>query len=217
MGNNKFESLSSEQLGQRYVPDVYQPDIYQIDYDKLKANGIKLISFDIDDTIIALAVKRVMFSDHIHIPKEAKTQFEALKALGFEVWLMTNANEGRAKAVAKQLGLKDHYIGKAHKPLTGSFQKLQSEYGLKKSQMAHVGNSILDDIGGGNVFGVTTCLVRRVGNLSAPWPNEATELRQVLKERGIWHKHHMETKGDQYYQLGEVQQKSPNFPMKTMV
>lgn len=211
MGNNNFEGLSDEQLRLRYVPDVYQPDIYQIDYDRLKANGIKLISFDIDDTIIALAVKRVLFTEHISVPKAAKTQFEVLKSMGFEVWLMTNANEGRAKAVAKQLGLGDNYIGKAHKPLTSSFQKLQDKYKLEKSQMAHVGNSILDDVGGGNVFGVTTCLVRRVGNLSTPWANEATELRRVLKARGIWYKHHLSQKGDQYYQLGEMQKKPQNF------
>ena len=38
-----------------------------------------------------------------------------------------------------------------------------------------------------------------------------TTLREELKKRGIWHKHHVEVHGDQYYQLGETQQYSPNF------
>ena len=45
-----LEHLSDDAL-MAYVPDVYQEDIYRIDYARLKANGIKLISFDIDDTI----------------------------------------------------------------------------------------------------------------------------------------------------------------------
>ena len=43
-------ALSDVQL-QLYIPDVYQKDIYQIDYQRLWDQGIRLISFDIDDTI----------------------------------------------------------------------------------------------------------------------------------------------------------------------
>lgn len=43
-------ALSDAQL-QLYIPDVYQKDIYQIDYQRLWDQGIRLISFDIDDTI----------------------------------------------------------------------------------------------------------------------------------------------------------------------
>ena len=45
-----LEHYSDDEL-MIYVPDVYQEDIYRIDYARLKENGIKLISFDIDDTI----------------------------------------------------------------------------------------------------------------------------------------------------------------------
>ncbi len=46
----ELAALSDEQL-QLYIPDVYQKDIYQIDYQRLWDQGIRLISFDIDDTI----------------------------------------------------------------------------------------------------------------------------------------------------------------------
>ena len=45
-----LEHYSDDEL-MVYVPDVYQEDIYRIDYARLKENGVKLISFDIDDTI----------------------------------------------------------------------------------------------------------------------------------------------------------------------
>lgn len=46
-----LQRMSDEQLRATFVPDVYQESIYKIDYGRLKAHGIKLISFDIDDTI----------------------------------------------------------------------------------------------------------------------------------------------------------------------
>ena len=46
--------MDDEYLIKTYVPDVFQKSIFNIDYDKLKAAGIKLISFDIDDTIVPI-------------------------------------------------------------------------------------------------------------------------------------------------------------------
>ncbi len=48
--SEKLAALSDVQL-RLYIPDVYQKDIYQIDYQRLWNQGIRLISFDIDDTI----------------------------------------------------------------------------------------------------------------------------------------------------------------------
>ena len=48
--SQKLAVLSDAQL-RLYIPDVYQKDIYQIDYQRLWNQGIRLISFDIDDTI----------------------------------------------------------------------------------------------------------------------------------------------------------------------
>ncbi|MCI8537529.1 MAG: hypothetical protein HFF18_02565 [Oscillospiraceae bacterium] len=78
--------------------------------------------------------------------------------------------------------------------------------------MAHVGNSQINDVAGGNAFGITTCLVRRAGKVTKVvnaaekigLPTEGQKLRKELKKRGLWRKHHKENKGDQYYQLGEV-------------
>ncbi|MDE6088854.1 MAG: hypothetical protein K2G25_10810, partial [Oscillospiraceae bacterium] len=64
------------------------------------------------------------------------------------------------------------------------------------------------DIGGGNAFRATTCLVRRMGDLAKPFhslfTSETHALREVLKERNIWYKHHQYIKDDQYYQLGDI-------------
>lgn len=150
---SNFKDMPDEFLRRNYVPDVYQPSIYKIDYQKLWDAGIRFLSFDIDDTIADLV--------NPNPPKEAKTLFERLKAEGFAVMLLSNAWDNRAANFAEKLGIEGKYIARAEKPLTSHFAKLQEICGLEKGQMAHIGNSIMDDVAGGNVFGVTTCLVRR--------------------------------------------------------
>lgn len=90
---------------------------------------------------------------------------------------------------------------------------LMAEYGAEPSQMAHVGNSMRQDIAGGNRAGVTTCLVRRAGYSikvvkffmkGTGLQTKGHLIREKLLERDLWRKHHKEVKGDQYYQLGEL-------------
>lgn len=200
---NPFKTMTDDYLRKCYVPDVYQKDVYAINYENLLKAGIKFLSFDVDDTLAPL--------ENTTPPKSATTLFENLKSMGFEVMLLTNNSDSRAESFAKRLGIPGQYIARAEKPTTSHFNDMQELYGLDKSQMAHIGNSITDDVAGGNAFGITTCLVRRVGNLS--WwggkiallagQNEGHELREELKKRGIWYKHHQYEDGDQYYQLGE--------------
>ena len=199
---NNFKTMTDDYLQRNYVPAVYQRNIYAIDYQKLKEAGVKLISFDIDDTITDLLVDNP--------PKEAITLFEDLKKMGFELWLLSNANEDRVSDFANQLGISQNYIARAEKPLTIHFQTLKDRCGVEKSQMAHVGNAIRDDVAGGNAFGIITCLVRRAGKtslipkLNPLVPTQSQLLREELKARGIWFKHHVLVPDDQYYQLGEL-------------
>ena len=195
--------MSDKDLIDTYVPDVYQKDIYAINYYQLKSAGIKLISFDIDDTIAKF--------EELTPPKNTVILFEKLKNIGFVLVLLSNTVMiSRAEHFADKLGV--DYIAHAHKPRSLSFAECQTRYFkkygviLKKEQMAHVGNSLLNDVAGGNVFGITTCLVRRAGTVAKPFHlhDEAHKLRRVLKQRHIWRKHHENQRHDQYYQLQDT-------------
>ena len=204
---SRFEDMSNEYLHSTYVPDVYQKSIFNIDYDQLKNAGIKLISFDIDDTIESIAVFKPT--------KESITLFEKLRLMGFELFIISNANFDRVEHFGDILKVKA--VHRAEKPYVKGFEDVQKYYQEKfgckidPNEMAHIGNSMINDIAGGNAYGVTTCLVRNVGILPKagkilnPFKTEGQELREVLLERGIWRKHHLKTKGDQYYQLNETQ------------
>lgn len=198
-----------------YVPDVYQEDIYSIDYKLLKEKGIKLVTFDIDDTIddsIANKIEGGIPWTKVKMPAEAKNLFRYIKSLGLKVALLTNTFEGVAKDVYEYLEA-DGYIYHACKPEITNFVKMMEMFEVTPAEMAHVGNSMRDDIVGGNRAGVTTCLVRRAGvtlkivkkieNIFGK-KTMGQLIRQELLKRDLWRKHHKYFKEDQYYQLGET-------------
>lgn len=206
---SSFSRMTDDYLRSLYIPHVYQHDIYAIDYRRLRDAGITFLTFDIDDTIATW-----LASDP---PKAAKTLMEHLKAMGFQVVLLTNNKDARGSHFAGALGI--DYVAQAEKPLTVNFQKLQTRFGLEKHQMAHIGNSQTSDVAGGRAFGITTCMVRavwRVMETGNPLvKSEGRKLREELLARGLWRKHHQEADGDQYYQLGETPPYLRRAPDKT--
>ena len=193
---NVFKNMTDEYLKKCYVPDVYQKDIYSIDYQQLKNAGVKLITFDIDDTIAGLLTANPS--------RTAITLFENLKNMGFELDIMSNTWEKRAVHFANELGIVGKNLGNAEKPLTVKYKKALELYGLQEHEMAHVGNCIADDVAGGKAAGIVTCLVRRSGVAGKIFSPDEDDLIDELKKRGIWRKHHKENKNDQYYQLGKL-------------
>lgn len=203
---NQYKTMPDEYLKAVYVPDIYQKSIYSVDYKQLREAGIKLISFDIDDTIVPIEK---------HSPtKSAITLFENLRLMGFELILFSNANNERTERFGEILGT--DYISRAPKPHVINFTEICKRYKekhnqkIKPDEIAHIGNNIIKDIAAGNTFGITTCFVRNVGKLPKigrnlkPHKTEGQLLRKVLLERGIWRKHHLNKENDQYYQLNDT-------------
>lgn len=195
-----FKHMEDEKLINWYVPDVYQPDIYTIDYKKLKERGIKLITFDLDDTIVPKITNRM--------PNPAPTLMSDLKKMGFNVMLISNSkNKKKVEGFAEKLNV-EYSIAEAKKPGGEAFEKARKKYPLEEKQIAHVGNSIMNDVGGANPSGIITCLVRYVGDIPHNVIQVDKTLKAELKKRKLWQKHHIEQREDQYYQLGEIQKGS---------
>lgn len=213
----QLKALSDEELASAFVPDVYQKDIYHIDYKRLRENGIKLISFDVDDTIgdtMLDKLKANLPMLKFTLPDKARRLVKSLHEMGFQVILMTNGQEEIGAGAYQQLGA-DGYIYRAEKPDTKNFELAMNRYGANAAQMAHVGNNIRQDIGGGNAAGVTTCLVRNAGKSEefgkfllrmVGRKSKGHYVRKELKKRKLWFKHHQHFSGDQYYQLGQMPQ-----------
>ncbi len=188
-----------------YIPNVYQETIFDIDYQRLKANGIEVISYDIDDTIGTMEKNWIRSAVGIFGMSEEAELFNSLKSMGFKtVLLSNNVDRNLVKGFHEKLQT-DYYIDNAGKPDTTCFDTVLGKYAIESNKMAHIGNSIIDDVYGGNKAGVITCLVRRKGRLYKLREGQEQEVRKLLKEQGLWRKHHKYTDADQYYQLGDTQ------------
>ena len=112
----ELAALSDEQL-RLYIPDVYQKDIYQIDYQRLWDQGIRLISFDIDDTIQDSGIDKIegYLGSGVRMPDKAVYMFRQLRGIGFALALLSNTSESIVSDTCEQLGA-DWYIAHAQKP-----------------------------------------------------------------------------------------------------
>lgn len=191
MANSKSEKR------QRYVPDVYQSNIGNINYIKLKEAGVKLLSFDIEGTLVGKDVS---------VPSEKIISlFKELKKEGFKCILLSD-NMEMAKQFMDVLGVPCAItiIGTDVIDLQRILERYASE-GIKKNQMAHIGNELKEDVFNGNKLGIITCLVRKAysGGKKGKLKSTEKELIKKLEKHGDFYRHHKYEKGDQYYQYGE--------------
>lgn len=139
-------------LMEKYVPDLYQKNIYEINYKNLTSRGIKLLIFDLDNTI-ALLLER-------HANEDAKKLFDKLKKK-FKILIASNSIKARVKVFANDLGV--DYISNCRKPKARELEQYILNSGYKLSEIAIIGDSMMDDVVCGNRIGITTILTDQLG------------------------------------------------------
>lgn len=137
---------------EKFVPDIYQKSIYTINYDQLYSRGIRCLLFDLDNTLVP--IKEKVPSDDV------KKLFDKLKHMGFKLIIFTNSTSKRAKPFKNILGV--DCCPFACKPFSKKFLSIIKVYDLKFSEVAIIGDSMMDDIYGGNNVGITTILVEQL-------------------------------------------------------
>ena len=138
----------------RFYPDDYIRSIYEIDTDDLLKRGIKVLIFDIDNTLVPYDVAEA--------PKEIIKFFKELQEKGFKICLFSNNTKERV--VRFNMGLKLIAIHKANKPLTGKFKRAIKLLETDKNTTAIIGDQIFTDVYGGNRAGLRTILVEPVSD-----------------------------------------------------
>lgn len=136
----------------KYVPDIYQESIFTINYDQLLERGIKCLLFDLDNTLVK--VKEKVPSDKV------KDLFDKLKAKGFKIVIFSNSPRKRVRLFKNALEV--DCCPFACKPFSRKFLSVIKIYDLKFSEVAIIGDSIMDDIYGGNKVGITTILINQL-------------------------------------------------------
>ena len=139
---------------EKYVPDMYQKDIFSINYDTLLNRGIKLLIFDLDNTI-ALINER-------HASDKAISLFQELKYKKFDIMIASNSLKQRVKVFAEELNI--NFISNCRKPKAKELENYILNSGYKLAEIAIIGDSMTDDVVCGNRIGITTILTDRLGN-----------------------------------------------------
>ena len=138
---------------EKYVPDMYQKDIFSINYDTLLSRGIKLLIFDLDNTI-ALVNER-------HASDNAIALFQELKYKKFDTMIASNSLKQRVKVFADELNI--NFISNCRKPKAKELEKYILNSGYKLAEIAIIGDSMTDDVVCGNRIGITTILIDKLG------------------------------------------------------
>ena len=137
---------------EKYVPDLYQKNIFEINYKNLVSRGIRFLIFDLDNTI-ALITDR-------HANEDAIKLFEKLKKK-FKIMIASNSIGVRVKVFATELGI--DYMSNCRKPKAKELEKYVLNSGYKLSEIAIIGDSMMDDVVCGNRIGITTILTDQLG------------------------------------------------------
>lgn len=150
---------------ERFYPDREVDSSYVIEYENLYEEGYRGIIFDIDNTLVPHGAPA---------DDRAMALFQRLKAIGFQIMLLSNNKEPRVKSFHEQVGGAG-YIFKAGKPGKAGYERAMQEMGTTPENTIFIGDQLFTDIWGANKAGIMTWLVKPIH------PKE--EIQIVLKRK----------------------------------
>ncbi|KKB36393.1 YqeG family HAD IIIA-type phosphatase [Bacillus thermotolerans] len=153
----------------KFLPSRHVKSIFQIKPEELKAQGIKAVITDLDNTLVAW--------DRPDATPELKSWFGELKKAGIKVIIISNNNEKRVRDFAVPLDIP--YIFQARKPMGRAFREAVNVLNVKKEETVVVGDQLLTDIFGGNRGGFYTILVVPVAQTDGVW----TRFNRLIERR----------------------------------
>ena len=133
----------------KFKPTKYYRSIFDVDFNLLKQEGIKLIACDLDNTLVP--------HDVILPDQRLIDFFKEIKALGFEIVILSNNKEKRVQLFSDELNIPYYYS--ARKPLKRAFKRLLKDYHLSNQEMCLIGDQILTDVYGANGMHIMNILV----------------------------------------------------------
>ena len=134
---------------EKFMPDVYQKSIYYINYDKLYKKGIRVLLFDLDNTITP---------SHVNKPtKRLKKLFDELKDKGFKIIIFSNATKHRIEVFKNYLMV--DACAFSLKPKKNRYLRIMEKLKYKHTEVAAIGDQLITDIYGANKLDITSILV----------------------------------------------------------
>lgn len=163
-------------MKKRLTPDCCIESIEKLSAEFFKERGIKAVALDIDNTLV---------TPHTPHPDERAKKFvDELLTAGIKVCYISNNKKARIDEFNSH---KLFAVWRAGKPLTYSYKRALKHFGIKKEEMAAVGDQIYSDIMGARRAGLYTVLVRPIkigGEGWFVWLKRKLEKRVLKKLEG---------------------------------
>ena len=155
-----------------FTPDLFVESVFDIPIAELQAKGIKLLLFDLDNTLT-----------EYHNPSvDLKTAawVRSLEGYGLQACLFSNNKGPRVAKVAEQLGIP--FVPRAQKPRKSGFKRVLALFHKRPQEVAIVGDQLLTDTFGGRRAGIYTILVKPIS------PQEFWGTRHISRriEKLLW-------------------------------
>ena len=132
-----------------FKPTYVFDKVKDITPDFLKKHGIKGLLLDLDNTLTT--------HNNPVVPQSSLDWIELMKQSGIKLMIVSNNHAPRVTPFAQQLGIDFECEGA--KPLTFGYSRAIKRMGLKKSEVAAVGDQIFTDIMGSNLKGIRSVFV----------------------------------------------------------
>nr|AEI30175.1 HAD superfamily phosphatase [uncultured bacterium] len=139
----------------RFQPDYIADSVNDINFKFLQKHGIKAVLIDLDGTVVSRGTYEV----------DAKLT-NYLKKQTIKIYIATNRPKSRdLKNLKESLHATGviHPVGIFMKPSSQYYKQAASLHHLKTSEVAMIGDKYLQDIYGANLVGLTTIVVRKLG------------------------------------------------------
>ena len=160
-------------------PNFYCDNVREVKYEFLKENNIKGIILDVDNTLI----------DYYRKFEDGTLEWvDNLKKQGLKFCIVSNSNNlNKVKYVADTLNIP--FLTFAKKPFKTGFLEAQKIMGLKRENIAAIGDQIMTDVIGANRCKMFSILVKPIAEKDI-WvtkvkrPIENAIIKKYLREKG---------------------------------
>ena len=165
----------------KFKPNMYYKSIFDIKYNILKDRGIKVLIFDLDNTVVLVDEKE---------PNDKVKELISKLSKDFKIFIASNNYKDRVRRVGDSLNVHAFYL--IRKPSKKIKKLLLKKCTVEMNEVAVIGDQVMTDIFMGNRLGMHTILVDPMGekDLKITFFNRVMEkivLKRIKVKRGNYY------------------------------
>jgi HAD superfamily phosphatase (TIGR01668 family) len=154
----RIPGITGANAGHMFGPNRFAPRLHDVPHEELEAAGIRGLIVDLDNTLLGFR-ETELGDEHISWVARAHDR-------GFRIVMLSNNQSGRVNLLAAQLQVE--CIPNALKPLPFGFLRAKRRLGMRRHEIAVVGDQLFTDVLGGKLCGLYTILTEPIEGKDFP-------------------------------------------------